>query len=149
MIFLLLVVLFMTNNAGAKIHDDQPYSSLSVKVEMKKNTFEIREPIEGEVIIKNIYPAVIPAVFHIRLFHDGKMVAERITSVQNLRMGTTKFSFHNFGVPDFNHDAGAEGDWHIKIIQQNLDESYAASVNVRIIAASGKTKKVKKPAEQY
>lgn len=114
--------------------DDELYSPLRIEIKMKKDTFRVREPVQGTVIVENKYPAALPAVFKIRLFHEGKQVDERITSVKRLPPWKTRFSFKNFGIPQFNNGPGTQGLWRITIVQQSRDERYPAQAIIRIVA---------------
>ena len=100
---------------------------------MEKTAFEVGETVEGRVIVHNSYPANVPAIFNVRLFHDGKLESQRMTSIPRIPDGTTDFSFKNFGIPVFNDRAGTEGEWRITIVQQNRDASDASEAMIRIV----------------
>lgn len=121
---------------AADKNDPRVSSPLRIEIKMKKNAFKIREPVQGTVIVENRYPTTLPAVFNIRLFHDGNQVAERITSVKELPPWKTKFSLKNFGIPLFNIHTGAQGLWRITVTQQGKEDRYLAQAIVRIIPAT-------------
>ncbi len=108
------------------------FSPLQIQIKVSKKMFRINEPVSGTVIIKNTYPATLLAIFRIKLFHDGREFSERITSIATVYSGTTKFSFKNFGILEFNNGAGSEGEWRIRIAQQSRDSS-AAEVTLRVV----------------
>lgn len=133
-VFVLGCIFLMTAPVVSKIHDESPYSSVTLKVKMKKVNFKVGEPVEGKITIENDYPANIPIVFKIRLYHDGYFVSEVLTSAKGIPFGKTEFTFRGFGVPLFNAERDSVGLWKIKFIQQHLDESYAKTATVRIVA---------------
>lgn len=112
---------------------DELYSPLRIQIKIKKDVFRTGDPVNGTVIIENTYPAALPAVFNIRLFHDGTQSSELITAIKRVPSGKTVFSFKNFGIPRFNSGPGAEGVWRIRISQQSRD-SFAVEVTLRIVA---------------
>lgn len=140
----LFLSLFLLTDRGVfgEIHSDSPYSPLNITIKMEKTVFMVGEPVEGKVIVENTYPANLPAVFDIKLFHDGKMFPERSTAIKGVPSGTTEFSFKGFGIPQFNLTPAAEGLWRITIVQQNLDSSYAQEVTLRITAIPPQNKVV-------
>ena len=132
--FLLSTLLLLNpDHLLAKSYSSNDYNPLKIQIKMEKTTFEVGEPIEGWVIVHNSYPANVPAIFHVRLFHDGKLEDERTTSIPHIPEGTTDFSFKNFGIPVFNDRAGTEGEWRITIVQQNRDASDASETMIRIV----------------
>ena len=133
----LTVVSLNANNVLAETysHDDNP---LTIQIKTEKTVFEIGEAVEGTVILDNRYPASVLAVFNIRLFHDGKFVAQETTSIPQIPMGTMEFSFKHFGIPQFNDHPGTEGAWQITVVQQNRDVSYAAEVTIQIVPSQKK-----------
>lgn len=142
----IIFVLFFTffSLKGVRAADDMLkgdfFSPLQIQIRVSKKTFRINEPVTGTVIVKNAYPATLPAVFKIKLFHDSREVSERITSIATVPFGATKFSFKNFGIPEFNNGAGSEGVWRIRIAQQSND-SNAAEIALRIVPPALKKKK--------
>jgi len=133
----LLMSTFCPVIAGEGLAAENAYSRsggrISVQIVPEKKELEAGEKLEGKVIVKSGYPASVPAVFLITLYHDGTYVSQMTTSVR-IPYGTTKFSFRDFGIPDFSREAGAEGEWRITIVQQNRDPSEAASVTVRVVS---------------
>ena len=117
----------------AKAYSPDDYNPLKIQIKMEKTTFEVGESIEGWVIVHNSYPANVPAIFNVRLFHDGKPESERMTSIPRIPDGTTKFSFKNFGIPKFNRHPGTQGEWRILIVQQNRDPSQGSEVILQIV----------------
>lgn len=107
-----------------------PYSALNIKINMKKREFAAGDPVTGTVVIHNTYPAALPAVFRIRLFHQGRLVEERTTSVATLLPGVTKIPFDKFGIPQFNNGPADEGRWRIVISQQGIDEECVQEIIV-------------------
>ena len=132
--FLLSTLLLLNPNPLlAKSYSSDDYNPLKIQIKMEKTTFEVGEPVDGRVIVHNSYPANVPAIFHVRLFHDGKPESERTTSIPHIPQGTTKFSFKNFGIPKFNRHREAEGEWRIFIVQQNRDPSQGSEVILQIV----------------
>ena len=119
---------------------DDLHTPLRITIKIPRKVFKVNEPVNGTVIIKNTYPATLPAIFKIKLFHDGQEVSERVTSIATVYFGTTKFSFKNFGIPEFNNGAGSEGVWRVWIAQQGRD-SGAAGITVRIVAPAANSAK--------
>lgn len=128
----------LASPARAETRTAKFYSPVRVEIKIKRDTFKVREPVEGVIVLDNMYPAPLPATFRIQLFHDGEAAGERITSVRHVPLGRTAFTFKNFGVPEFNNNAGAEGLWRIRVQQQSMDDSYARDVTVRIVPAVSK-----------
>ena len=127
----------LISSAGAKddMLEGDLHSPLKIAIKMPKKAYKINELIDGTVIIKNTYPAVLPAVFKIKLFHDGRQFYAFLTSAETIPFGTTKFSFKDFGIPAFNDAPGTEGTWRITITQQNT-ESSTAEVTLRVVASA-------------
>lgn len=132
-IFMMLLVFAGGALAKEDMREGDLHSPLKITIKLPKKVYKINEPIDGTVIIKNTYPAVLPAVFKIKLFHDGQQFYAFLTSAETIPFGTTKFSFKNFGIPDFNDRTGTEGTWRITITQQNT-ESSTAEVTLRVVA---------------
>ena len=134
-----LLVLFVSaillnpHHLLAKSYSSNDYNPLKIQIKMEKTAFEVGETVEGRVIVHNSYPASVPAIFNVRLFHDGKPEDKWTTSIPHVPGGTTDFSFKNFGIPVFNDQAGTEGEWRITIVQQNRDASDASEVMIRIV----------------
>lgn len=142
-VFLVLCFgLWGMNDAGAKedMLKGDLHSPLQITIKVSKKTYKINEPIKGTVIITNAYPATLPAVFKVKLFHDGKKFYAFLTAAQTIPSGTTKFPFDNFGIPNFNDEAGSEGTWQITITQQNV-ESSTAEATLRVVAPAVKKDK--------
>lgn len=119
--------------AGASIGwGPDSYSPVRVRISIERTDYEVKEPVEGRVVLDNISPATLPAVFNIRLFHDGILVSRFVTSIQQIPSGQTSFSFQGFGIPFFNSGPESAGVWRISIVQQNLDESTAEEVTIYI-----------------
>ncbi len=134
-----LIILFFSLSSVYSAHSamyDKSYSPITIKFKMKRTVFEVREPVEGTIILENRYPSGIPATFRVKLFLEGRFVTETMTSIKHVPTGKTEFIFKNFGIPIFNTDAGKEGMWRIRIAQQNLEAS-AADVVIRITPAVG------------
>lgn len=127
------VSLLMPPFISAKIKEERYSTPIRVEIRLEKDSFRVGEQVKGVVIIKNNYPAAVPAIFFIRLFREGTLSTEIRTSVGRLPSGSIDFVLKNFGLPNFNDHVGAEGKWKIQIIQQNVDESYAAEAELIIL----------------
>ncbi len=126
-------LLLATHQASAKMKTVKYRSPLEVQIKLTKGSYQVGEPIDGEVVIKNTYSASLPAVFTIKLFFKDQLFSEQTTAIKRVPMGTVEFTFKGFGIPDFNHHTGAEGEWKIHIVQMNMDEHYAKEVKVLIV----------------
>jgi hypothetical protein len=109
-------------------------SHIEVEIHPKKSVFQVLEPVDGTVILRNMTRS-LPATFNIFLFHDGVSAGEGRIHIPKVFTGTMKFSFKDFAISQFNNNTGAQGEWIIKILQQNVDESYATSSKVEIVPA--------------
>lgn len=143
LLFVALVVMMGTlpsdgRQSGTSARSQDFYSPLQIAIKVSRKTFRVNEPITGTVVIKNTYPATLPAVFRIRVFHDDRQISETTTSIETVPFGTTKFSFRNFGIPQFNLGPGTEGKWRIHISQQNVPSS-AREITLRIVAPAAKS----------
>lgn len=119
------------------------HSPLKITIKIPKKTFKINEPIDGTVIVTNTYPDELPAVFMVKLFHDGQKFYAFLTAVEMIPFGTTKFPFKDFGIPAFNDGPGSKGTWQIKITQQNTASS-PAEVTLRVVTPPVKKDKARK-----
>ncbi len=142
--FISLTVLFLslssvTADAGTK--KELFRSPITVDIKMKKDTFRIGERVEGQIILKNAYPGSPPAAFYVKLFRDGTFFTEIKTSIPKVAVGTMKFTFKEFGIPHFNNQAGAQGEWKIVILQENVSESYQKEVIIHVVPPAFKEKK--------
>ncbi len=132
-VFVLSATMLALSNANAANIHAQP---ISLTIDLQKNVFEVGEPIEGTISVRNSYAATIPAGFNIKIFHDGTFVSQSFTTV-HIPLGTTKFSFKKFGIPIFNVDPSAQGEWHISIVQRGQNPAPAQEVTLHIMK-SGK-----------
>jgi hypothetical protein len=123
-----------TADLHAEIHMTNPYSPIKLTFRPDKTVFKVGEPVTGVIILNNTYPATLPGVFYVQLFRGKRLVTQSITSLKVIPAGTTHFSFKEFGISSFNLDERSVGKWRIRISQQNLDDSYAKEVTVRIIS---------------
>jgi len=108
-------------------------SAVTVKIKMPKAVFKTGEPVDGKVVLTNLYPAGFPVVFNIRVVHNDQVASALSTALKAVPQGTTEFSFKNFGIPQFNRGPEAEGAWRITIVQQNLDQSQGATATLQIL----------------
>ncbi len=134
-VFILLFSGFLlsTSQASAKMKSVKYRSPLKVEIKLPKESYQVREPIDGQIIIENTYPASLPAVFTIKLFFNDKLFSEQTTAIKKVPMGTIEFTFKGFGIPAFNDKVEAEGEWRIHIVQLNMDESYAVEAKILIV----------------
>ena len=138
-----LAVSFNENIVFGENNSYHNYSPLSVKIKLKKKVYHVAEPMEGEVVIENDYPASLPAVFIVELFHNKKAVSHRTTSIPQIPSGVTEFTFKSFGIPAFNHSPESKGDWRIHIVQQNLDPRYySGDTIVRVVPVHKTLRKI-------
>ena len=132
-ILILFTAVFLLFVAGPALAGKDLTSPLSIYIQLDKDIFNLYEPVEGKITVKNTYPAPLPAIFQIKIFHNGKIVAERQTSIKRVPEGNTEFSFKSFGIPTINLDATVAGEWQLKILQKNLPESEAKQVHFQIL----------------
>lgn len=132
------VVLLSGYYVFGNIYSESVRGPLSVMFEMKKNVFKVREPVQGTITVNNHYPAGIPVVFRISLFHNEKPVSELMTAIHEVPYGKTKFSFKEFGIPQFNSGPEAQGLWRLRIIQQNADPASAREITLSVVPAEQK-----------
>ena len=136
LLFILFSSIFLWNaehSRGEDRYSDWSSSSLRLTIKMTKKVFAVGEPVDGTILVENTYANTIPAVFHITLFHEDETVAELTTAIKQIPMGTNKFSLKEFGIPEFSNEPKAEGRWRIRILQQNVNDSYAAGATIRIV----------------
>ncbi len=143
------LIMFSSDQASAKMKSVKYRSPLEVEIQLPKESYQVGEPIDGQIIIENTYPASLPAVFTIKLFFNDKLFSEQTTAIKKVPMGTMEFTFKGFGIPVFNNKVEAEGEWRIHIVQLNMDESYAAEAKILIVPPAvskeeNKRKKIKK-----
>ncbi len=137
----ILIVLLMAGSLLAAAqslwadYSDQPASRLKVVLHLKRDSYKAGEPLEGTVEVTNDYPAGLPTIFNITLFHEDIAVSNFLTSIQ-IPPGTTEFTFRQFGIPDFDLEPASAGQWRIVILQQNRDASEAREVAFRILPPS-------------
>ena len=103
---------------------------------MKKDTYQVGEPIDGKIVVRNTMAGDFPVIFNIKLYHAEELFAEYNTELKRAYFGTTEYSFKNFGIPPFNDSPAAEGEWKVGILQQGLDASNAQWVTIHIIPAA-------------
>ncbi len=113
-------------------------SPISVEIKMKKAVFELYEPVEGEVVLNNRYPASVPVTLHVKLYRQGELHYQGLTNVETVFTGTTRVPLKNMGIPDINDNPDAVGRWHISILQQNVDPSQAARTSFKIKKSKNK-----------
>lgn len=106
---------------------------IHLSIEMKKHTFSLGEKVEGKVIISNSYPATLPAVFWVSLYHEGTLTSRNTTSVEKVFTGTIEIPLKSFGVPDLGKEKKSLGIWHLKIIQVSAPPSTLAQTTFRIV----------------
>ena len=118
------------------------YSHISVTIKMKKNVFKVGEPIEGDFVLENDYPATLPAVFNVKLYRGNTLITSRTTAIKTIPTGKTEFSFKSFAIPQFNRRPESQGVWRLTILQQNVLPSETQEVTIEIIP--GKSPKLQK-----
>ena len=135
-LFSLLLIFMSSLSTRSLLASDQPQdfaSPIAIEITMEKKVFKVGEPVSGTVRVDNSYPAPVPVIFTIQLFHDGKLISEFSTSVARVPMGPLDFSFKSFGIPRFNDTPSSAGQWRVHIVQKGMDESYAREAVVQII----------------
>jgi hypothetical protein len=109
-------------------------SNIEVEIHPQKSAFQVLEPVDGEIILRNM-TRTLSATFNIFLFHDGQPAGGGTIHIPTVFRGSMKFSFKDFAIPQFNNNTGAQGEWVIIILQQNVDKAYATSSKVKIVPA--------------
>ena len=117
-------------------HAGPLWSTFRIDIEMAKEAFEIREPLEGQVIITYIKPHSIPAVFQVELYHNGERKFITWTSIERIFPGRNKYTFKTFVLPLITENPASIGHWRLKINQLNVDDQYAAQAEFDIIEAN-------------
>ena len=129
----MLFLILSAPPAGAEGYNIRKYSPLTLKIELDKDAYEVGEPIDGKIIINNTMGSRFPVVFNIKLYHDKDLFGEYKTSFERVFFGRTDYTFHDFGIPEFNDSPAAEGEWNVSILQQDLDVSNARWATIHII----------------
>lgn len=129
LIFFLLGV-FAASGVRGETGKDKRSTPIKLKIEMKKSEFSVREPVEGRIMVENNYPAALPAIFDIKLFHNENMYSEFLTSVKPVLPGKTVFTFREFGIPQFNTGEKAKGHWQIIITQKDVESGSQVDIYV-------------------
>ena len=62
----ILFFVFVWVQAAVVLYAGYSHSALSIEIQMKKNIFKLKEPVEGTIRITNMYPRFYPAVFDIK-----------------------------------------------------------------------------------
>lgn len=97
----------------------QPFE---VEIKLSKDIYALGEPLEGEIIVENTYPATIPVTFLMEMHHEGKLkYSSRVNSP--LLTGKQEFSFKTFAIPPAIEDSNLTGSWSIIIKQAGQEES--------------------------
>ncbi len=118
--------------ACARGHRDT-VSPVKIAIKLPRTEYRTGEPLEGKVVLTNLSPANVPAVFEIRLYHDGELVSSLSTSLKGVPQGTTRFAFRNFGIPSLTKGPDAEGSWRILIYQRGLEPSQGAEATLEVV----------------
>src|SRR5689334_10488268 len=100
-----LWILATISPAHAAFDSENTHNPLIIKFKMEKTVFDLGERINGKVEVENDYPSSLPAIFHIKIFHDDKPFSDLSTSVAGVPFGTTTFTFGSLGIPAFNSGA--------------------------------------------
>ena len=119
-------------------------SPVKISIKLPQTEYRIGEPLDGKVVLTNHSPSNIPAVFEIRLYHDGELASSLSTSLKGVPQGTTRFAFKNFGIPSLTNGPDAEGNWRILIYQRGLEPSQGTEVTLEVVKPSRSSKPEKK-----
>lgn len=126
---LAVAVCVVFSAAGRGLADTYTRSPISVTIKLTKTSFELYEPIEGDVILSNARPVSLPAVFEVRLYRQGRLKYQGTLSVPTVFTGQTKIPLKNAGIPHINDNLEAAGRWHLAILQKNTDPRRTARVS--------------------
>jgi hypothetical protein len=108
-----------------QIHD---YITYDIDV---KKVFQSNENVRGDVVVNNASAAPIADSFYIKLYHNGKLVKELVTRMTQILPGQTRYSFEQFGIPQINSSAAAQGNWTIRIY--DIDPAFSKNADFKII----------------
>jgi hypothetical protein len=135
-IFFLVLVVFLLPAVclWASQYRSGTHSPITLKIKLKKDTFEVGEPIDGKIEIQSTLAGGFPVVFNIKLYHDKALFSDLKTEFKRIHFGRTVFSFKDFGIPPFNDSPASQGEWNLSINQQDMDVSHARWVTIQIIA---------------
>lgn len=106
----LVMISCLTHPVWAKAN-----SRIHISCVLEKSQYIIGEVLEGEVVIRNDYPASIPSIFTMSLTHDGKEITHSQMSVDRLFTGKNTLSFRSFQIPQNPFTAHDVGTWAITI----------------------------------
>jgi hypothetical protein len=108
----------------------QVHNFITYDINVKK-VFQSNENIQGSVVVNNASATPLADSFHIRLYQNGHLYKELITRMTSIPPGQTRFSLHDFGIPQINDTTASQGDWTISIY--DLDPAYSKTADFRII----------------
>ena len=127
-----VAVFFLLSFSFRSSADSGTHSPFKVKIVFKKHVFKIGEKLEGKIVVGHNYPANLPGVFIVKMYHNDQKVNESITSIPAVPMGETDFPLRSFGIRNFNVILSDAGKWQLRISPQN-DEARATEATIRVI----------------
>jgi hypothetical protein len=115
------------------VTQEQVRNYISYDIDVKK-IFQSNENVRGDIVVNNASSAPLSDSFHIRLYHNDKLVKELLTRMTQIPPGQTRFSFDSFGIPQINSSAAAQGNWTVSIY--DVDPAYSKDVDFKIIQST-------------
>ncbi len=108
----------------------EAYSPIAIKIQFKKTVLKVNEPITGQIVLTNSYPATLPAVFDVQLFQEGKLVTFSTTEIRTVIPGRNRYTLQEFGVPSVVNP----GRWRLVISQHGVSKSRTAYASFKVIS---------------
>ncbi len=121
-IFIVMLSVFFIKSPDAWADEVSP---IAVKIQMNKDVFTLPEPIEGKVILTNVSPVNVHAVFDVHIFLNGSPQQSFSMAMKSVWPGVTRYSLQDFSI----HLPVQAGHWRRVIKQQNLSEDQAATAD--------------------